>query len=41
MKNSYGETANALFRIGHMGTQADMKTVAYALDVLEKIISQK
>ncbi|KAF9145532.1 hypothetical protein BGX30_008324 [Mortierella sp. GBA39] len=38
---SYGETANALFRIGHMGTQADMKTVAYALDVLEKIISQK
>ncbi|KAF9149753.1 hypothetical protein BG015_008429 [Linnemannia schmuckeri] len=38
---SYGETANALFRVGHMGTQADMKTVTYALDVLEKVISQK
>ncbi|KAF9913368.1 hypothetical protein EC991_000130 [Linnemannia zychae] len=38
---SYGQTANALFRIGHMGTQAELKTVTYALDVLEKIISQK
>ncbi|KAF9128550.1 hypothetical protein BGW39_004967 [Mortierella sp. 14UC] len=38
---SYGQTANALFRIGHMGTQADLKTVTYALDVLEKVISQK
>ncbi|KAF9933305.1 hypothetical protein FBU30_005889 [Linnemannia zychae] len=37
---SYGQTANALFRIGHMGTQADLTIVSYALDVLEKIISQ-
>ncbi|KAI7830280.1 pyridoxal phosphate-dependent transferase [Gamsiella multidivaricata] len=38
---SYGQTANALFRIGHMGTQADMETVTYALDVLERIVAQK
>ncbi|KAF9426469.1 hypothetical protein BGZ94_006479 [Podila epigama] len=35
---SFGETANAIFRIGHMGTQADMETVRYALDVLERIV---
>ncbi|KAG0206453.1 hypothetical protein BGX31_002767, partial [Mortierella sp. GBA43] len=38
---SYGQTANALFRFGHMGSQADMETVTYALDVLEKIVSNK
>ncbi|KAF8931511.1 hypothetical protein BGZ58_007589 [Dissophora ornata] len=37
---SYGQTANALFRIGHMGTQADLATVTYALDVLEKIVAK-
>ncbi|KAF9984987.1 hypothetical protein BGZ65_012014 [Modicella reniformis] len=38
---SYGQTANALFRIGHMGSQADLETVTYALDVLEKIVTGK
>ncbi|KAF9115459.1 hypothetical protein BGX27_007712 [Mortierella sp. AM989] len=38
---SYGQTANALFRVGHMGSQADLETVTYALDVLEKIVAQK
>ncbi|KAG0020674.1 hypothetical protein BGZ82_011531, partial [Podila clonocystis] len=36
---SYGQTANALFRVGHMGTQADLETVKYAMEVLEKIVS--
>ncbi|KAF9088694.1 hypothetical protein BGX29_000152 [Mortierella sp. GBA35] len=38
---SDGQTVNALFRIGHMGTQADLETVTYALDVLEKTVSQQ
>ncbi|KAF8980376.1 hypothetical protein BGZ46_004303 [Entomortierella lignicola] len=38
---SFGQTANALFRIGHMGTQADIETVTYALDVLENIVTQQ
>ncbi|KAI1320601.1 hypothetical protein EDD11_000123 [Mortierella claussenii] len=38
---SYGQTANALFRIGHMGSQADLITVKYALDVLERIVGQQ
>ncbi|ORZ26586.1 aminotransferase class V [Lobosporangium transversale] len=38
---SYGQTANAIFRIGHMGTQADLRIVTYALDALEKIIMQE
>ncbi|KAG0309099.1 hypothetical protein BGZ98_005211 [Dissophora globulifera] len=37
---SYGQTANKLFRVGHMGSQADMETIQYALDVLEKVISE-
>ncbi|KAG0048946.1 hypothetical protein BGZ83_006179 [Gryganskiella cystojenkinii] len=37
---SYGQTANALFRIGHMGSQADITTVKYALDALERIVSK-
>ncbi|KAG0363898.1 hypothetical protein BG005_003718 [Podila minutissima] len=36
---SYGQTTNALFRVGHMGSQADLETVKYAMDVLEKIVS--
>ncbi|KAF9576920.1 hypothetical protein EC968_000045 [Mortierella alpina] len=38
---SYGQTANALFRIGHMGSQANMESAAYALDVLEKLVHQE
>ncbi|KAG0346589.1 hypothetical protein BG004_001343 [Podila humilis] len=38
---SYGQTANALFRVGHMGSQSDLETVTYALDVLEKIVGSK
>ncbi|KAG0251020.1 hypothetical protein BG011_007903 [Mortierella polycephala] len=40
MGGSYGQTENALFRIGHMGSQADLQIVSYALDVLEKIVNQ-
>ena len=35
---SYGERAGHVFRLGHMGTQADMGLVRQALDVLEKEI---
>ncbi|KAF9951059.1 hypothetical protein BGZ70_001133 [Mortierella alpina] len=38
---SYGHTTNALFRIGHMGSQADLEGVTYALDVLEKVVRQE
>ncbi|KAG0204415.1 hypothetical protein BGX28_003631 [Mortierella sp. GBA30] len=37
---SYMRTKNALFRIGHMGSQANMGTLQYALDVLERKIHQ-
>jgi aspartate aminotransferase-like enzyme len=33
---SYGPTAGKVFRLGHMGTQAEMSLVEQALDVLEK-----
>jgi aspartate aminotransferase-like enzyme len=33
---SYGPIAGKVFRLGHMGTQADMGLVEQALDVLEK-----
>jgi aspartate aminotransferase-like enzyme len=33
---SYGPIAGKVFRLGHMGTQADMGLVKQALDVLEK-----
>jgi aspartate aminotransferase-like enzyme len=33
---SYGPIAGKVFRLGHMGTQADMALVQQALDVLEK-----
>jgi aspartate aminotransferase-like enzyme len=32
---SYGPIAGKVFRLGHMGTQADMGLVKQALDVLE------
>jgi aspartate aminotransferase-like enzyme len=34
---SYGPMTNKVFRIGHMGTQADPHLVAQALDVLERV----
>jgi aspartate aminotransferase-like enzyme len=33
---SYGPIAGKVFRLGHMGTQADMGLMSQALDVLEK-----
>jgi len=35
---SYGKLAGRVFRLGHMGTQADMELVSQALTVLEKVI---
>ncbi|KAF9970585.1 hypothetical protein BGZ73_006703 [Actinomortierella ambigua] len=35
---SYGETTNALFRIGHMGTQTDRAALDYALSTLEDVL---
>jgi aspartate aminotransferase-like enzyme len=35
---SYGPIAGKVFRLGHMGTQADMGLVRQALDVLEREI---
>ena len=34
---SYGPMANQVFRLGHMGTQADPALVEQALDVLERV----
>ncbi|MCC6147137.1 MAG: alanine--glyoxylate aminotransferase family protein [Anaerolineaceae bacterium] len=34
---NYGALAEKVFRIGHMGSQADMKLLDQALDVLEKV----
>jgi aspartate aminotransferase-like enzyme len=36
---SYGPMAGTVFRIGHMGTQADMGLIKQALGVLEKEFS--
>jgi len=33
---SYGSIAGKVFRLGHMGTQADMGLVKQALDILDK-----
>jgi aspartate aminotransferase-like enzyme len=35
---SYGPMANKVFRLGHMGTQADKDLVAQALDVVKKVL---
>jgi len=35
---SYGPLAGKIFRMGHMGTQADMVLVAEALDVIAKVV---
>lgn len=37
---NYGYLAGKVFRIGHMGTQADMEMVGKAMDILEKIIKK-
>jgi aspartate aminotransferase-like enzyme len=35
---SYGPLAGKVFRLGHMGIQADMELVEQALRVIEKVI---
>ena len=35
---SYGPLTNKVFRLGHMGTQADKDLVAQALDVIKKVL---
>jgi aspartate aminotransferase-like enzyme len=37
---SYGPLANKVFRLGHMGSQADLDLLQQALDVLEKVLKQ-
>jgi aspartate aminotransferase-like enzyme len=36
---SYGPLADKVFRLGHMGSQADRNLVAQALDVIKKVLS--
>ena len=36
---SYGPLTDKVFRLGHMGTQADKDLVAQALDVIKKVLS--
>jgi len=38
---SYGKLKDKIFRIGHMGSQADLELVKKALDVLELILQSK
>eukprot|EP01027_Heterolobosea_sp_BB2_P007664 GEZU01011387.1.p1 GENE.GEZU01011387.1~~GEZU01011387.1.p1 ORF type:complete len:369 (+),score=66.07 GEZU01011387.1:90-1196(+) len=38
---SYGKAKDRVFRIGHMGSQADMELVKKGLDVLEEVISSR
>ncbi|MHB0988911.1 MAG: hypothetical protein ACYC3P_09655 [Bellilinea sp.] len=35
---SYGPLAGKIFRIGHMGSQADLDLVDQALDVIESVV---
>lgn len=37
---SYGPMTNKVFRLGHMGTQADKNLVTQALEVIRKVINQ-
>ena len=37
---SYGPLAGKIFRIGHMGSQADMELVRQALDVIETVLDE-
>jgi aspartate aminotransferase-like enzyme len=36
---SYGPLAGKVFRIGHMGSQADLALVERGMDLLEKVIN--
>ena len=38
---TYGKIAGKVFRIGHMGSQADLKLLERALDVMEAVIKSK
>lgn len=38
--NSYGPLAGKIFRIGHMGSQADLTLVNQALDVIESVLRE-
>ncbi len=35
---SYGPLTDKVFRLGHMGTQADRDLVAQAMDVIKKVL---
>lgn len=37
---SYGPMAGKVFRLGHMGTQADMELVKHALNVIEIVVEK-
>ena len=37
---NYGTLAGKVFRIGHMGTQANLEWVAQAMDILEGVIKK-
>jgi aspartate aminotransferase-like enzyme len=37
---SYGPMAGKVFRLGHMGTQADMKLVEQALNIIESVVEK-
>jgi aspartate aminotransferase-like enzyme len=38
---NYGPLAGKVFRVGHMGTQADDRLVAAAMDVLERVLTSR
>jgi aspartate aminotransferase-like enzyme len=37
---SYGPMAGKVFRLGHMGTQADMELVKHALNIIERVVQK-
>ena len=37
---SYGLLAGKVFRIGHMGSQADMELVKEGMDILEEVLNK-
>ena len=37
---SYGPMAGKVFRLGHMGTQADMELVKQALNIIESVVGK-
>jgi aspartate aminotransferase-like enzyme len=38
---SYGPLADKVFRIGHMGSQADRPLIQRAMDLLEDVLAKK